>query len=191
MKHLKEQPGVGAAVFVTDRGGKHILLGKRLGAFAGTWAAPGGKVDKGETILAAARRELFEETGLLCDESLVFGGFFEHVGVQQDGIAWDWISFHYHLRLKTTAAETPVPAYEPDKCAEWKWFPLDALPEPLFASVPEGIQTIKDRFSSTYICDHCGNETAKNLWGPGWMTCPVCNKMARTQAEKRRTLRAE
>ena len=36
-----------------------------------------------------------------------------------------------------------------------------------------------------YRCDHCGEKSHKRLWGPGWMTCPLCKKQARTTAERR------
>lgn len=53
--------GVGVAV-IQDR---HILLIKRGGEpNKGFWAVPGGKVDLGETLQEAARREVMEETGL-------------------------------------------------------------------------------------------------------------------------------
>lgn len=44
-----------------------FLLGKRApgGAFGGLWECPGGKVEPGETPLAAIRREIYEELGIL------------------------------------------------------------------------------------------------------------------------------
>jgi 8-oxo-dGTP diphosphatase len=53
--------GVGAVVFHNNA----VLLVKRKNPpNAGQWAVPGGKVKFGETLQAAAERELFEETGV-------------------------------------------------------------------------------------------------------------------------------
>ncbi|WP_163548348.1 NUDIX domain-containing protein [Candidatus Frankia nodulisporulans] len=41
-----------------------LLIRRRRDPFAGMWAFPGGHVDPGETVDAAARRELAEETGM-------------------------------------------------------------------------------------------------------------------------------
>lgn len=55
-----------AAVSVALRRGDALLLVKRgRGPSLGLYAFPGGRVEPGETLEAAARRELFEETGLL------------------------------------------------------------------------------------------------------------------------------
>ncbi|XP_069125700.1 oxidized purine nucleoside triphosphate hydrolase-like [Argopecten irradians] len=46
-----------------------ILLGmKKRGFGAGRWNGFGGKVEPGETIKAAARRELLEESCVVCDD---------------------------------------------------------------------------------------------------------------------------
>jgi 8-oxo-dGTP pyrophosphatase MutT (NUDIX family) len=53
-----------------------LLLTRRasaLRAHAGQWALPGGRIDDGETPEAAARRELFEEVGLVLGEASVLG----------------------------------------------------------------------------------------------------------------------
>ena len=51
-----------------------ILLGmKKKGFGAGRWNGFGGKVEAGETIEAAARRETFEEVGLVAEQLEEFG----------------------------------------------------------------------------------------------------------------------
>jgi len=44
---------------------KILMIFKKRGQGKGLWNFPGGKVEKGETVLSAATRECQEETGLL------------------------------------------------------------------------------------------------------------------------------
>jgi 8-oxo-dGTP pyrophosphatase MutT (NUDIX family) len=47
-----------------DRDGRILILERAAGAMVGFWSMPSGLLDAGETPEAAARRELYEETGL-------------------------------------------------------------------------------------------------------------------------------
>jgi phosphoheptose isomerase len=57
----RTQLRVNAAVLLRDREGR-ILLERR--ADCGLWGVPGGRIEPGESVAAAARREMREETGL-------------------------------------------------------------------------------------------------------------------------------
>ncbi|MGL4405683.1 MAG: NUDIX hydrolase [Notoacmeibacter sp.] len=70
------------AVSVALKRGDTLLLVKRANEPAkDQWAFPGGRVERGEKLDAAARRELFEETGMTASEieihvELLIGKFY-------------------------------------------------------------------------------------------------------------------
>jgi 8-oxo-dGTP diphosphatase len=55
---------VDVVLITTERRPRVLLIRRKAEPFAGRWALPGGFVDEGETLEAAARRELKEEAGL-------------------------------------------------------------------------------------------------------------------------------
>lgn len=68
---------VGCAVL----SGKGILVLKRPkgGQYGGIWELPSGKVEKGEGIFQALRREVLEETGLEISKQASFLGSFDYL----------------------------------------------------------------------------------------------------------------
>lgn len=63
-REYPDRPIVGVGAVIVDRG--RVLLVKRgKPPLAGQWSLPGGVVEIGETLRAAAEREALEETGLV------------------------------------------------------------------------------------------------------------------------------
>jgi 8-oxo-dGTP diphosphatase len=117
-------PRVGVGVLVIESG--RILLGKRRGSHgAGTWSAPGGHLEFGESVEACALREVLEETNLII-KNLRFGPFTNNV--------FETEKKHYvTVFVIATPASGTLTNREPQKCEGWAWFPWSSLPEPLFA----------------------------------------------------------
>ncbi|MFD9534686.1 NUDIX domain-containing protein [Streptomyces sp. NPDC060010] len=67
-----------AAAVVTDTGRVLLLRRKADDYMGGLWEIPSGKVDPGETILDAARRETREETGLTVSSVDRYLGHFDY-----------------------------------------------------------------------------------------------------------------
>ncbi len=83
----------------------------------GTWGVPGGKVEYGETLLAAVQREFVEETGLKIT----------HVKVAQTQEAVRSPEFHKdaHMLLFDYFARTDSTEVAPnEEIEEWAWVTL-------------------------------------------------------------------
>lgn len=70
---VKEYPNVAVTAMLEFRG-RFLLISRHSGKsnFPGVWAFPGGRVEIGETIVDALRREVREETGLEIGDEAVF-----------------------------------------------------------------------------------------------------------------------
>jgi len=126
---------VGAVVFKDDR----VLLVRRGRAPAkGLWAIPGGSMELGETLQAAAEREIFEETGIkIRAGEPVFT--FDVIERENDGC----IRFHYVI--VDMIADYIGGALNPgDDAAEARWVSARALNRLKVSSRTR--QLLKERF---------------------------------------------
>jgi len=100
-----------------------VLLGLRYNtAYSGHWALPGGHVERGETFAETAMRELREETGLVMKPQAIASPF----------ISWTPPIPFVHAPVFFGVARD-VPRVMPDEhFSELDYFPISALPEPLF-----------------------------------------------------------
>lgn len=128
MEENRVQVGVGVMVM---KNGK-VLLGKRNGSHGkGEYAWPGGHMEYMESFEQVAKREVKEETGMEI-ENIRFLRLYNlkeyapkhYVDI---GLIADWKS-----------GEPQV--IEPEKCEGWDWYPIDALPQPLFSTIPTYIE---------------------------------------------------
>ena len=101
-----------------------LLIRRGKDPFAGSWAFPGGFVEDGETLLAAAKRELLEETSVTISEleQLYTAG-----DPGRDPRGWTvsvaFLGFPDRKKVKPKAA---------DDAAAVQWFALDDLPSLAF-----------------------------------------------------------
>jgi 8-oxo-dGTP diphosphatase len=115
--------------------GTELLLSRRRSAdeFDGLWHLPAGKLEAGESALAAVVREAGEEVGVLIDPADLRHVHSAHV---VDTGREARIGLFFETRRW---AGEPVNR-EPDKSYELRWFPLAKLPENLIAYPAAGIR---------------------------------------------------
>lgn len=127
---------VGIGVMVKDK--NKILLGHRAkkredtgGIFEpDSWTFPGGKQEFGETYFEGAKREVKEETNLDISDLELFGA--------EDDMQPDKHYITLHVIAHSHMGE--LKTMEPKKEDEWRWFPLDDLPENLYTPTKKFIE---------------------------------------------------
>ena len=129
MPHTYQYPRaaltVECVVFGFDGGELQVLLIKRaLPPFQGKWALPGGFVQVAETLDAAARRELVEETGLtnvFLEQLYTFGAVNRDPRERVVSVA-----YYALVKLSDHQARAATDA------AQARWFSLSQLPQLAF-----------------------------------------------------------
>lgn len=114
---------IAATIAVVIRDGRVLLVRRRNPPDAGRWGFPGGKIDFGETIEAAAERELLEETAVHGQALSVFTAV-DAFDYRADGA----VVAHFILLavLCRWISGEPVAG---DDALEARWFDLGTLDE--------------------------------------------------------------
>lgn len=114
---------VGASIIVINKENQ-VLLQKRTDNQC--WGYHGGSVDLDEVVEEAAKRELFEETGLIADSLELFGVFsgkeLHHIYPNQDEVS----NIDIVYLCKEYNGET---IRQEDEVSELKWFDINQLPD--------------------------------------------------------------
>lgn len=112
---------VSTLCLIYDRPKNRVLLGmKKRGFGAGNWNGFGGKLEKGEMLLASAKREISEESGIVVEESDIIE--VGNLDFQFEGKLDEILEVHI-FRIETWKGE-------PQESEEMKpqWFPASAIP---------------------------------------------------------------
>jgi 8-oxo-dGTP diphosphatase len=111
---------VDLVLITRERKPRVLLIRRKHDPFTGTWALPGGFVDENETLEAAARRELREETGVEVAELQQLQTFGDP---GRDPRGWT-IAVAFLARVDATELRPEAS----DDAAEVGWHRLDQLP---------------------------------------------------------------
>ena len=114
-------PACGAAIF--NGKGELLLVLRKTAPEAGHWSVPGGKVDWGEPVRDAVRREVAEELGV----EIALSG----MAVPTETILPDEAAHYVAPVFEAHIASGSPKLLEPEKHAEFGWFDLARLPSPL------------------------------------------------------------
>lgn len=147
---------VGCSLLLFDREGRILLLRRQDN---GGWGPPGGALELGETVEQAARREAFEEAGLVVGALRLFGVFsgpelfYEYPSGDQVYIV--------DVVFSALCPEA-APVVDPREHSEARFFPVSEIPEKISPPVKPIIKRVQEIFANggvTGILDTAGSNS--------------------------------
>lgn len=122
-----KRPSVGIGVLVLNDD-DHILLARRLKPYGyGKRALPGGHVEWMESLVAASKREVFEETGIRLKKVEELRDYTEEIDPKSGN---HYVTFYMIARLPNGQKPRRM---EPSKQSEWGWYDPFNLPKNAWA----------------------------------------------------------
>ena len=143
----KEHIVTSVVAVIVDDDGRVLLTRRSIPPFLDLWVMPGGKIDLGEPILEALKREVHEEVGLEIEiEGLI--DVFEHLTPGEDNC--HFVILYYRCRPLYCDV-----VHNEHEVAEVAWVPCRKLPD---YDMPAGARYILGKvFPET-----CSDEITKN-----------------------------
>lgn len=129
--YKKEYIVTSVVAVIVDEQERVLLTRRSIPPFKGMWVMPGGKIDLGEPILTALRREVDEEVGLDVEVGELID-VFEHVTPGEQNC-------HYIILFYRCRPLHDDVVHNQDEVAETAWVPRSQLQR--FA-MPEGTRHI-------------------------------------------------
>lgn len=130
--HLPWRLGVG--VMLVDGAGR-VFVAERIDS-PGAWQMPQGGIDAGEDPLAAARRELLEETGTTRADFIACTRDWQSYDLPDALVESLWGGRRYRgqkqkwylARFAGTDADIDIAAHDPPEFSAWRWVAPAELP---------------------------------------------------------------
>lgn len=113
-----------------------LLERKNTGYWDEHFSVPAGHVDGGETIEAAVKREITEETGITVKHPL------EPIHVMHRIVSPTEERIDYFFVINEWKGEPQNT--EPEKCAQLKWVPLDELPSNTVPYIQQALKNLQE-----------------------------------------------
>lgn len=142
-KFKKDHVVTSVVAVIINNTGEVLLTKRNIPPFLGEWVMPGGKIDLGEPIIRAIKREVREEVGLEVEVQQLLD-VFEHVTPGEE---------HYHFVILYYRCHPLSNEFNHNdsEVAEARWVPSDELWK---YKMPDGTRFILDKlFPEPNYCE--------------------------------------
>lgn len=148
--HLPYRPGVG--IMLLNAAGE-VFVAKRIDCIAEAWQMPQGGIDPGESPEVAALRELEEETGTNKAEIIARSAITHTYDLPDELVPKVWKGRYrgqeqhwFVLRFTGQDSDINIETEHPE-FLEWKWIPMQQLPDVIVPFKRELYQQLVTEFS--------------------------------------------